>query len=133
MLKPTNTNRQPLAILMLIMVVWQSLFIAVEAGAHAQVVADIHHQAPSQQHLKIGQSCSETPCTNGLINPADGHVAEGIDSCDHCCACQGHGAHVSIYIKAFSLAIAPPRHCPVAHLIASCSFHPPSIYRPPIV
>lgn len=130
MLTSTIPTRRPVAIMMLIMVLWQCLFVAVEAGAqvHLPTVLDDHHLAP---HLEA-TPCADAQCPGHHIIGAVEEHGPVSDSCDHCCACQGHSAHVSIYTKAFTLIITPPGNLPVAVLPTFCSRNSTAIYRPPI-
>lgn len=127
MLNSTHSNRQPLAIVMLIMVLWQCLFVAVEAGAHSPNTADFHHQISTQPH-----SDSPSPCENPTCSDDKASDTHQPDSCDHCCACQGHCAHISIYVKFAALELAAPSFVPAGKRQEFRSLYPPSIYRPPI-
>lgn len=140
MLRSTHTNRQPLAIMMLFMVLWQCLFVAVEAGAAVSPVADPHHPITHSENPNLDHPCADHPCfSHHVFETTDRHAFEatrhstgGGDACDHCCACQGHGTHISIHVKGFSLEHRAPSFQPVATLQELPALYPPSIYRPPI-
>lgn len=130
--------------MMLIMVLWQCLFVAVEAGASVAPAADIHHQTAGSADLHLSHPHPDIArLDTARLNTAyishhpfdatDRHSsADSGDSCDHCCACQGHGTHLSIHIQGFSLALTAPGFLLVVAPQQLPSLYPPSIYRPPI-
>ena len=129
MAKPTSTSR-PLLIMMSIMVLWQCLFVAVEAGAAVSPSVDIHHlvTVSADPH----HPCPDAPCPSHPTVDSTHEHSDNSDSCDHCCACQGHSSHLSIHLKVFVPPLEAPGFQPVAVQQERLSLYPPSIYRPPI-
>lgn len=128
MLKPSPKSRRPFAIVMLIMVVWQCWFVAVEASEQFHLPTE-----PDSHHLVTNETESQPNCANSDCPSHNNEATTEGEACDHCCACQGHCAHISIHVRAFWLTISPPSNPLVVELPEIFPLHPATIYRPPIV
>jgi len=101
--------------LLLALLVLQSIFVAVEASADSLLLLqDDHHQLESETNI--------TP--SGQTH---------LDSCDHCCNCQGHGSHTALVAKVMRVFVGSCYCNSLSGYLHIPSFHPETIYRPPII
>jgi len=134
MIETIRTKMAAIARLMFALMLLQCVFVAVEIGTNVVPVAGDSHHGGDSRH---GDSHSgEAAAVVDLGVDRHGHddaAGTAPDDCDNCCHCQGHGSHVALPTKHFTLT---PRAASSA-LHAGHSIFPSlpisSIDRPPIV
>lgn len=124
-------DTQPPALwhLLLILMLVQGLFVALELGREAGHVID----GEDPLHLLALELPLSDERVTANAGSADNALAVSADSCDHCCLCHGHGSHAATLSGNFLPDFPPNKSEPASVYPAFCGSHPESIYRPPIV
>lgn len=114
--------------LLLMLIVVQGVFVALELGREAGHVIDgedaLHLVLPELPPLELSAAPYADQTDSASTVPGD--------SCDHCCLCHGHGSHAATINGSLMPDFPPYKSEPIADYPSFSGKHPDSIYRPPI-